>query len=190
MPTEHVDVGLPTKIPAVPPDPENPPQASDDGYPAVIADARNAYKVETVGELEDFWLTHLDRRNLDARFLGGEAVPYINRARWLVDCPECNAGNFVWDRCMWSCCLDCGLFVKVTWQSPFVRSQAIRLLAVRPIVNCNWNAHLGETIEELERENRWQLGPDQASVEKNGLIVPRGLDVPEALAKYVDPEVA
>ena len=71
---------------------------------------------------------------------------------------------------------------------PLIRSAAIRLLAVRPIVNCNWNAHKGETVEELERENRWLL--DEPSIERNGLVVPVGLDVPDALAKYVDPKVA
>ncbi len=89
---------------------------------------------------------------------------------------------------MLACCLDCGLLFKVRHPSPFVLSAAIRLLAVRPIVNANWNAHKGETIEDLERENRWML--NEPSIEKNGLVVPIGLDVPDALAKYVDPEVA
>ncbi len=186
----YVDVGLPTRIKSEPPDPANPPQVSDDGYPAVIADQRHAYGCETVEEIETFWLTALERKNISLHATEpiGEVVPYINRARWLVDCPGCNAGNYAWDRNTLACCIDCGLLVKVMWQSPFVRSAAVRLLAVRPILNCNWNAHKGETVEELERENRWLL--DEPSIEKNGLAVPRGLDVPEALAKYIDPEVA
>lgn len=183
-----LDVGGPTRLKAGPPDPANPPQVEHDGYPAVIADQRHAYKCETVEEIESFWLDHLERHRLQLRFDDRTVVPYINRARWLVDCPGCNAGNYVWDRNMLACCLDCGLMVKVAWQSPFVRSAAIRLLAVRPIVNCNWDAHKGESVDDLERENRWLL--DQPSVEKNGLVVPVGLDVPEALAQYVDPKVA
>lgn len=177
----YVDVGNSTLLRADV-DPANPPKVEHDGYPDVISDARRAYGINTVEELEDFWLTALERRHLEPSFDDRDAVPYINRARWLVDCPGCNAGNCVWDHSPLSCCLDCGLIVKVAWQSPFIRSAAIRLLAVRPVVNCNWDAHKGETVEELERENRWLL--DEPSVEKNGLVVPLGLSVPDALEKY------
>ena len=64
---------------------------------------------------------------------------------------------------------------------------AVRLLAVRPIVNANWNVHKGETLDDIDRENRWLL--DEPSVEKNGLVVPVGLTVPEALDKYADAKV-
>lgn len=184
------DVGLPTLVDASPPDPENPRQVEDDGYPAVIADQRHAYGCETREEIEDHWLTILERKKIELHTNDpiDEVVPYINRARWFVDCPTCQTGNWAWDRNHLACCMKCGLLVKVAWQSPFVRSAAIRLLAVRPIVNCNWDAHKGETLEELERENRWML--NEPSIEKNGLVVPRGLDVPDALAKYVDPRGA
>lgn len=185
----YVDAGLPTLIEASPPDPEHPRQMEDDGYPAVIADQRHGYHRETVAEIEDFWLDALQAKKLEPSFNPSlSAVPYINRARWLVDCPACNAGNYAWDRNLLACCLDCGLIVKVAWQAPTIRSAAVRLLAVRPIVNCNWNAHKGETVDDLERENRWQLGTP--SIEQNGLVVPKGLTVPEALERYVDPRVA
>ena len=77
---------------------------------------------------------------------------------------------------------------KVAWQPPTVRAAAVRLLAVRPIVNCNWNAHKGETLADLEVENRWLL--DEPSVERNGLVVPRGLDVPEAVQEMLIGTVA
>ena len=179
------DLGGVTLSWVAPPDPLNPRQYPDDGYPAVIADQRHACGKETVAEIEDYWLDYLDARHVEMWFDNRTAVPYINRARWLVDCPACNAGNYAWDRNPLACCLDCGLVVKVMWQAPLVRSRAIRLLAVRPIVNCNWDAHKGETVAELERENRWLL--NEPSIEKNGLVVPVGLDVPDALAKYVDP---
>ncbi len=180
---QFLDVGEPTLLRL--PREDEVWQYPDDGYPDVIADQRHAYRCETVEDIESFWLQHL---KVEPSFTGLSAVPYINRARWLVDCPACNAGNFAWDRNPLACCLDCGVTVKVAWQAPLIRSQAIRLLAVRPIVNCNWDAHKGETVEDLERENRWLL--DEPSIEKNGLVVPVGLDVPEALAKYVDPKVA
>lgn len=169
-------------------DPDDPQQYPDDGYPDVIADQRHGYRCETVEDVEDFWLAHLARAGIEPRWEGHEVAPYVNRARWVVDCPGCNAGNYAWDRNPYACCLDCGLLVKVLWQPPLERSLAVRLLAVREIVNCNWNAHKGETVAELERENRWLL--NEVAVVRNGLVVPTGLDVPEALAKYVDPKVA
>jgi hypothetical protein len=179
-----VDVGLSTLLDA---DPDKLRQYPDDGYPDVIKDQRHGYGLETVEEIETFWLEHLAKRNLEPWFDNREVVPYINRGRWLVDCPACNAGNFAWDRNHLACCLDCGLMVKVMWPAPLFRSQAIRLLAVRELANQNWNAHKGETVDELERENRWLL--NEPSTVKNGLVVPVGLDVPDALAKYVDPKV-
>lgn len=180
--TDYVDIGRSTRVALTPPDPDNPPQDTHDGYPDVIATQRNAYGVDTVAEVEAVWIEVLARRGLEPRRSTYEVVPYINRARWLVDCPECNTGNFAWDHNPRACCLDCGLVVSVKWQNPFERARAVRLLAVRPIVNCNWNAHKGETVDNLELENRWLL--NEPSVEKNGLVVPVGLDVPDALAKY------
>ncbi len=184
----YADVGQSTRIFAGPPDPANPPQNPDDGYPAVIADQRHAYGRETVDEIEAFWAEVLEQRGIEPWFDPTlSAVPYINRARWLTDCPNCKSGAFAWDRNPRCCCLDCGLIYKAAWLAPAVRAAAVRLLAVRPIVNCNWDAHKGETLEELDRDNRWLL--NEPSIEKNGLIVPVGLDVPEALAKYIDPQV-
>lgn len=180
--------GLPTRLDASPPDPSNPRQVEHDGYPDVVTDQRHGYGYETVEEIETFWLDQLEAKHRDPWFdplLSAKA--YINRGRLLADCPSCNSGAYAWNRNPLACCLDCGLIFKVEFPSPFVLSAAIRLLAVRPIVNCNWNVHKGETIEELERENRWLL--NEPSVEKNGLVVPRGLDVPDALAKYIDPKV-
>ncbi len=183
------DLGLPTLTKVGPPDPLAPPQVEHDGYPAVLADQRHAYRCETVADIEDFWLAALEQKNLTPRTSDplDEGDAYINRMRLLVDCPSCNSGAYAWNRNPLACCLDCGLLFKVRFPSPFVLAAAVRLLAVRPVVNANWNAHKGETLEELERENRWCL--DEPSVEKNGLVVPAGLDVPEAFAKYVDPEV-
>ena len=72
--------------------------------------------------------------------------------------------------------------------APPVLARGIRALAVRPVLNCNWDAHKSETVEELERDNRWLL--NEPAIEKNGLVVPVGLDVPDALARYIDPRVA
>ena len=180
--------GMTVRVRADPPDPDNPYQMSDDGYPAVIADQRHFFKCETVQDIENAWLDNLALKSVEPWFDPNlSVVPYINRARWLVDCPHCNAGNFAWDRNPLACCLECGLIVKVAWQLPQLRSQVVRLLAVRPIAACNWNAHKGETIETLERENLLML--NEPSVEKNGLVVPAGLDVPEALHRYVEPQV-
>ncbi len=176
----YVDIGGTTRVWAGPPDPANPPQYPDDGYPDVIADQRHAYQCDTVEEIETFWLECLERKGLEPWTTDPmlERDAYINRARYLADC-TCNSGAFVWNRNPLGCCLDCGQLFKVRHPAPAVLAAAIRLLAVRPIVNCNWNAHQGETLAELERENRWLL--NEPSIEKNGLLVPKGLDVPDAL---------
>ena len=184
----YVDVGLPTLVDASPPDRDNPRQNPDDGYPAIIQDQRHGYGCESVDEVEDHWIEHLHTTGVEMTWTGRQVVPYINRGRWLTDCPGCNAGNWAWDRNPYCCCMDCGLLVKVMWQLPAERAHAIRVLAVRELVHQNWNAHKGETVQTLEFENRWHLGSD--TTVKGGLVVPVGLDVPDALAKYVDPKVA
>lgn len=175
------DVGEPTlrRIPD-----EGGFQYTDDGYPDVVFDQRHGYGCTTRDEVETFWIETLARADRAPHVQDpmAEAVPYINRSRWLTDCPACNAGNYAWDQNPLVCCLDCGLLAKVLWQAPLDRSRAIRLLAVREVVNRNWNAHKGETVDELEVENRWLL--DEPSTVKAGLVVPVGLNVPDALEKY------
>jgi hypothetical protein len=177
----HVQVpGMTTLVDASPPDPDNPRQMSDDGYPAVIADQRHGYQCETREEIESYWLDWLDAHHLEPWFDETlSAVPYINKARWLVDCPSCNAGNWAWDRNPLVCCLECGLICKAAWLAPQVRSAAVRLLAVRPIAACNWDCHKGETVEELEVENRWLL--NDPGIERNGLWAPGSLAMPDEL---------
>lgn len=165
------------------PDPANPRTMSDDRYPAIIADQRHYYQCNTVEEVEAFWLDHCEREGTEPSFGGREVDAYINLARWLANCPDCRTpegqpvGMFVWDRNLNAMCLVCCEIFKVRFPAPSIRSTAIRLLAARHIENCNWNAHEGETLDELARENRWLL--DDPTIMQDGLWVPASMRVGE-----------
>jgi hypothetical protein len=68
------------------------------------------------------------------------------------------------------------------WQPPLERSRAIRALAIRETVHCNWNAQKGETVETLEFENLVMYG--ERTVAKDGMNMPAGLWLPDERAVY------
>ena len=106
-------------------------------------------------------------------------VPYINSSRWIADCPACGTSNWVWDHLPDMVCMGrgCGLVFKAKWQAPPVRSEVIRLLAGWPEGNRNWDAHKGETVEELKLQGIFLLGVP--AVERNGLVVAANIDMPD-----------
>lgn len=172
----YLDVGLATRLRF---DPTGDPfPYPDDAYPTIIIDARQAYGCTSAVEIENAWL---DARDGDISWDPREVVPYINRGRWLADCPSCAVGFYVWDGLPSGCCLRCGRIFKVAWHPPKERSEAIRILAVRDRANQNWDAHKGETVARLEFENRWYLG--EVTVEKNGVRMPSTLVLPELSSK-------
>lgn len=191
-----VDVGGSTRIDASPPDPDNPPSYPDDAYPAIIEDQRHAYKVETIAQVEAW----------QAAFLAGESpphpkprpairvqaddrsvIPHINASRWIAECPECRSANAVWDRNPKMVCLGCGRVYKVAWQLPKERAEVIRVLADWPETNRSWDAHKGETVEELKIQKVLLQGV--APEKRNGLIVAAGVKMPDDLTspqEYLD----
>lgn len=189
----YVDVGLSARIDASPPDPNNPRQMPDDRYPLVIQDARHGYGCETVEEIRAYqagwcagecpphdrpppkWPVVAPRPDPELR----ETVPYINASRWIADCPQCGTANWVWDRLPDMVCLGrgCGLTFKVLWQLPTVRSEVIRVIAGWPEQNRSWDAHKGETVEELKIQGVLMLGVEP--VKRNGLLVAENLHMPD-----------
>lgn len=192
----YVDVGLSTRVDASPPDPNNPRTLPDDAYPAIIEDQRHAYKCDTVEEVMAWigaWLAGEcpPRANpappiepvRDER----EVVPYINCSRWIAECHECAAAIAVWDRNPDMVCLACGRVYKVAWQLPALRSEVIRVIADWPTNNRSWDAHKGETVDELKLQAVLMQGvaPDL----RNGLIVAAGVTMPDDLTspgEYLD----
>lgn len=164
------DLGLSALVDISPPDPDNPRKNTDDRYPGVIADQRDAYRCDTVREVEDFWVETCDQIGKEPVWDSREVSAYINRARWLADCPDCVTGSYVWSQNPYMMCLACCVIFKVRHPAPAVAAAAIRLLSAREVVNCNWNAHQGETVDQLSAENRWLL--NDPTVIKDGLWVP------------------
>jgi hypothetical protein len=190
--TKHVDIGRATRVKAEAPDPENPPQDTHDAYPAIIQDQRHGYGCETLAAIEEYqrgWLAGEVPPHIEPppRWIpvephadpsGREVVPYINASRWIAECPECGAANWVWDHNPRMVCLGrgCGLTFKVLWQNPFDRSEVIRYLALWPAPNRSWDAHKGETLDELKLQGVLMLGlphdKRDAELQRNGLVIP------------------
>lgn len=191
----HVDVGLSTRVKV---DPENPPPMGDDAYPAVFGDQRTMLPGgigcdDAEAVFWKCWVPHLEQHqpgllphfDEDSR----EVVPYLNAGRWVADCPACGCGMACWDRNPYTCCLGwrCGRMFKVRWQAPPVRSEVMRLLAGWPEGNRNWDAHKGETVDELKIQGVLMAGV--APTERNGLLVAENVRLPDELTdpgEYLD----
>lgn len=194
--SNFVDVGGVTRIDASPPDPNNPPTNDDDRYPMVVEDQRHAYGCDTVDEViawQAAWLAGEcpPRANpappIEAVRDDRTVIPHINASRWIADCLECGSANAVWDRNPDMVCLGCGRVYKVAWQLPAVRSEAIRVMADWPTVNRSWDAHKGETVEELKLQAVLMQGV--APELRNGLVVAAGITMPDDLTspgEYLD----
>lgn len=182
---DFIDVGLSTRIRAAFPD--TPPTMSDDGYPGVFQDQRTMLAGGLDCETGDdvfwkCWVPHLERHQGIAPRMdehARELVPYLNAGRWIADCPACGSGIALWDRNPYGCCLgfECGRIYNVRWQTPMLRSEVMRLLAGWPEGNRNWNAHEGETVDELKMQGVLMLGVP--AVERNALLVAENVHVPD-----------
>lgn len=158
------------------PGPDEIPQDSSDGYPKVIADQRELYGVTTVDEADQYQTEWLARKGLEPWPSELEVVPYINASRWVARC-GCGTVNAVWDRRPSMTCLDCGAVSKVLWQSPWLRSAVIRVIAGWPPEHRSWEP--GETVDQLERQGRLMEGVDMATA--NGLRMSANLAPPDDL---------
>jgi len=80
---------------------------------------------------------------------------YVNHARWIVDCPNCNNAEFYFeDKLFWcSVCKNSYIQGKTrVVKIPNERKQIEEILGERLIINRHW--HPGETIEDLENESK------------------------------------
>lgn len=191
---DFVDVGLSTRVDASPPDPNNPRTFSDDAFPAIIEDQRHAYRCDTIEEVAAWqaaWLAGecpphpVPRQKIadpvrDER----EVIPHINASRWIAECLECHAANAVWDANPSMVCLGCGRVYKVAWQPPKDRAEVIRVIADWPEQNRSWDAHKGETVEELKIQAVLMQGI--APEKRNGLIVASGVTMPDDVTSPQD----
>lgn len=193
---DYVDIGKSTRVKAAPPDPENPPSDDNDIYPAIIEDQRHAYHCDTLEEIVAWQSAFLagecpphpvPRAPISAVRDDRQVIPHINASRWIAECAECGTANAVWDRNPDMVCLACGRIFKVAWQLPAIRSEVIRVMADWPTENRSWDAHKGETVEELKIQAVLMQGvaPDL----RNGLLVAAGVSLPDqatSAQEYLD----
>jgi len=188
-----IDLGGVTRMVIPVGGPVVPEQSRDDAYPKVISDQREIHHLtaESAAEVHVYWEEYLARQRPPKPIIGtaGRApelvsvVPYINESRWVADCLNCNGGMACWDQNPSACCLTCGWLFEVNWQPPAERSEIVRMLAVREAKHRNWDPRKGEDRDFLIRENILMLGSEP--VERHGMLVAAGLDVPVELADQV-----
>ncbi len=127
------------------------PMKADEGYPDLFMDMRHGCGVDTPAEAVAYWaewLGHDPIPDPEQRAV----VPHLNASRWVALCPDCGERSWAWDLIPGWCCLHCGIVFDVAWPSPFLRAAVMRLVAGWPAVNRSWDAHLGETVEQLDRQ--------------------------------------
>ncbi len=192
----EVPAGTVGNVTAIVIDPSRPLPMPDDAYPALYGDQRtmleHGLECETAEDVFwKCWLPHLALHQpglvpvLDSQ----EVIPYLNASRWIANCPACRNAMACWDQNPYACCLgyQCGRIFKVRWQLPALRSEVMRLLAGWPEGNRNWNAHEGETLEELKIQGVLMLGVEPAL--RNGLLVADNVHVPDEFTdanEYLD----
>lgn len=80
---------------------------------------------------------------------------FVNKGRWIVVCPLCGGGEYAWEEGYCYCCSCHNSYMGHKYRRlvfPENRAEIEAALIVRPLANRNWN--LGETIEDLLRENQ------------------------------------
>src|SRR5579859_5475028 len=174
-PSEHVDVGLPTRVKV------GPHLLPDDGYPKIIDDQREMYHVRTVEEARAYWTAACGEALVEDK---RQVHAYVSKSRWVADCPDCGSGIACWDENPQGCCGNCKRLFYIEWDPPTIRSHAIRLLHARPVQHRDWFPHKGDSVRQLAFENRALWGVD--TVTRNGLDLPANVDVPDNLLSPVE----
>lgn len=131
---------------------------------------------ETVEDVEGAWREWAERHGLAGRIRRGDRTTdlrptrrqvksYVSGGKWIADCPDCNGGIACWIENPRGACLDCGTIFRVNHPSQGEADRAEELLCARPDpATRSWHRHLGETIEDLERENAERLSPHPSGV--------------------------
>lgn len=117
-----------------------------------IRDARTMHPQAgaTVDDHRTFWASHCAAHGRTLRIDTRTLTAYISDGRWVASCPHCNGGIACWDANPDGCCLDCGHVYRIKF--PARHQDAELLLAGRRPTEQHWEAHLGETLRDLELE--------------------------------------
>ncbi len=132
-------------------------------YPLVTAQAGYGVVLPDPEALELYWqhkagegfpLREPGVLHHDVRKSRKSAVAYVNHGRWLFDCPECQASDYVWPGHTHALCTGCGTRYKLKSPSEAEIRKVEKLLDARGArENQNWNAHWGESVKQLAAEN-------------------------------------
>jgi hypothetical protein len=128
---------------------------------------------------EDDLVAFLRRHNPNVGRDERTVTAYVNRGRWVADCPNCNGGCIADPSLPSTGCVDCGYLYPVEFPGQDDQDAAADALASRKRIDQNWHVHVGETPDDLRRENVFALGlpviERAQAIEDAGLIVPDDL---------------
>lgn len=104
----------------------------------------------TIDDQRAYWTEALRGRGLTVKMDRRTLIAYISDGRWVASCPNCNGGIACWDQNPHGCCLCCGHCYPIEFPDGY--KDAELLLAGRRPTEQHWEAHLGETVRDLELE--------------------------------------
>ena len=119
------------------------PRTTAQRAPKGLKDEQQYRAVQTVALLEKGLTPHVERVR---------ATAYVNQDRVLIDC-LCDNGVPVLLSARFAACISCGATYSNVEVHRDIR-QAAAVLDLRPERNRNWDPRRGETLDDLERENR------------------------------------
>lgn len=120
---------------------------------------RDAYQMLGTDNLEKRWKLVAMKNGLR---LGPDPqerllFAYVNEARWVADCPNCNGGIAASPRSPIGACLDCGYIYAIAFPDEKTISDVEDILGERPAKNRNWYPQR-ESVEFLAIENEAHMG--------------------------------
>jgi hypothetical protein len=81
-------------------------------------------------------------------------IANVSTGRWVADCPNCGGGVALWRENVRACCLTCGcVYSGIDWPDAAEMAEAEAILLARPPANQAWRRDIGETLDDLRREN-------------------------------------
>jgi hypothetical protein len=104
----------------------------------------------TFEEWEGLAQEQLIRLGMTSPRKGGTVKAYVNRGRWVADCPHCNGGIGVSPRYKEAMDFSCG--TRYTVEFPSDWPEASTVLDARPPDNANWKPN-DQRVMDLKEEN-------------------------------------
>jgi len=126
------------------------------GKSNIIRDARHFAALRTTAtgaDLEQWEQVYADTYQLQRRDDPRQIMAYVSGNRWVVTCPDDNAGMAVLPGHPRIMCLICGRVYRVRFPADTQRREGERLLLARGDQHRHWFPQRGETVAVLGLEN-------------------------------------